>query len=60
MSENSKFGNKIKVKGRGHKGGVEEEDRYDGRGGIFEKIEQDSLRSGPAQCMFFLIDLKIC
>jgi hypothetical protein len=52
LAQNSKFtSTKIKLKGRGHKGCTEDEDRYDGRGGIFEKIEQDSLRSGPAQCM---------
>ncbi len=42
-------GKKIKRKGRGHVGGGEE-DRYDGRGGIFEKIEQDMSTSGPSQC----------
>jgi len=39
---------KIKLKGRGHKE-HNEEDRYDGRGGIFEKIEQDSNKLGPSQ-----------
>lgn len=44
-------GKRIKRKGRGHNnGGNNEEDRYDGRGGIFEKIEQDMSTSGPSQC----------
>eukprot|EP01041_Mallomonas_annulata_P003703 gene3703-7363_t len=40
---------KLKVKGRGHGSAhMDEEDKYQGRGGIFETIEQSSS-SGPAQ-----------
>ena len=42
---------KIKLKGRGHNRSIEEDD-YDGRGGIFDRIEQDS-DSGPAQCKIY-------
>ncbi len=42
---------KIKVKGRGHERRQEDNDRYDGRGGVFERIEQSS-GSGPLQCQF--------
>ena len=38
-----------KVKGRGHKRNPDEEERHRGRGGLFEKIEQEP-GSGPAQC----------
>jgi len=39
-----------KRKGRGHTKNAEStEERYDGRGGIFEKIEQDSTVTGPSQ-----------
>mmetsp|Transcript_5286 Transcript_5286/g.5429 ORF Transcript_5286/g.5429 Transcript_5286/m.5429 type:complete len:155 (-) Transcript_5286:219-683(-) len=38
---------RIKAKGRGH-AHMDEEDKYEGRGGIFETIEQSSS-SGPAQ-----------
>jgi RNA-binding protein 8A len=44
-SENRK---KKKSKGRGH--AHMDHDRYEGRGGIFERIEQDGSE-GPAQCM---------
>ena len=41
---------KIKVKGRGHGSAhMDQEDKYEGRGGIFETIEQ-STSGGPAQC----------
>ncbi len=51
-SKNSSSSSRIKTKGRGHKSKGEEADRYDGRGGIFEKIEQDSSSTaGAAQCM---------
>ncbi len=43
----------LKKKGRGHNQTVEE-DRYDGRGGVFEKIEQDA-NSGPSQCIKYNI-----
>lgn len=52
-NENKKGGavdRKIKKKGRGHNGDRSEEDKYDGRGGVFEKIEQDSKTQGPSQC----------
>lgn len=53
MGSDEAKSNRIKVKGRGHKSRSEDEDRYDGRGGIFEKIEQDSS-AGPAQCTLLL------
>jgi hypothetical protein len=45
---------KAKVKGRGHKRNPDEEERYRGRGGLFEKIEQEP-GSGPAQCEYFSV-----
>jgi hypothetical protein len=39
---------KKKSKGRGH--AHMDTDRYEGRGGIFERIEQES-NDGPAQCI---------
>lgn len=42
----------VKTKGRGHdKGGDGEEDRYNGRGGVFENIQKGG-GSGPLQCKF--------
>jgi hypothetical protein len=40
---------RIKVKGRGHNRREEDDDRYDGRGGVFERIEQ-SAGPGALQC----------
>lgn len=40
---------KTRVKGRGHREATEE-DRYEGRGGVFESIHQDG--GGPARCKF--------
>ena len=40
----------------------DEHDKYGGRGGIFETIEQNG-KSGPAQCMIFyciILSLKYC
>ena len=58
-----KGGNKgeFKTKGRGFdRRGDDENDRYDGRGGVFERLEQ-SNKSGPQQCKFFLQTLiAIC
>lgn len=42
-----------RTKGRGH-AHMDDEDRYKGRGGIFETIEQDS-DDGPAQCKYITI-----
>jgi len=42
---------KLKIKGRGHERRQEDNDRYDGRGGVFERIEQ-SAGSGPLQCKY--------
>ncbi len=39
----------VKVKGRGHERVDDDDDRYDGRGGVFERIEQ-SAGPGPLQC----------
>lgn len=40
----------VKAKGRGHdKGADAEEDRYNGRGGVFENIQRGG-GSGPLQC----------
>ncbi len=39
----------MKTKGRGHEKRHDEDDRYDGRGGVFERLEQSS-GSGPLQC----------
>lgn len=39
----------VKVKGRGHTNDGDNDDRYDGRGGVFERIEQSS-GPGPLQC----------
>lgn len=51
-TKNTSSSSRMKIKGRGHKAKGEEGDRYDGRGGIFEKIEQDSSSTaGAAQCM---------
>lgn len=46
----------VKSKGRGHnKGGdAEDEDRYNGRGGVFENIQRGG-GAGPLQCMIFII-----
>jgi len=43
-------GKRVKVKGRGHemRRRYEDDDRYDGRGGVFERLEQ-SAGSGPQQ-----------
>lgn len=41
----------IKTKGRGHDS-RNEEDRYVGRGGVFENVPKDS-GSGPLQCRFY-------
>lgn len=48
---------KTKVKGRGHERRQEDNDRYDGRGGVFERIEQSS-GSGPLQCNFDFYSFK--
>ena len=48
-TKKSEKSNKIKVKGRGHSQ-VDEEDRYDGRGGVFESISQE--KRGPSQCKY--------
>eukprot|EP01031_Cornospumella_fuschlensis_P042024 gene42024-51305_t len=39
---------RIKIKGRGHNRRPEHDDRYNGRGGVFERLEQSS-GSGPLQ-----------
>lgn len=39
----------VKTKGRGHEKGDGEEDRYNGRGGVFENIQRGG-GSGPLQC----------
>jgi hypothetical protein len=40
---------KIKKKGRGHQRRVDEDDRYNGRGGVFERLEE-TRGPGPLQC----------
>lgn len=49
-------GKRVKVKGRGHEARRrhEDDDRYDGRGGVFERLEQ-SGGQGPQQCEFYAI-----
>jgi hypothetical protein len=42
-------GSDYKIKGRGHDRRHNEDDRYDGRGGVFERLES-SGGSGPLQC----------
>ena len=43
---------KIKAKGRGHRNrDHDDENRYDGRGGVFEGISQ-SHKTGPAKCKY--------
>lgn len=44
----------IASKGRGHTRTDEDDVRYDGRGGVFERIEQTS-GPGPLQCNLFVI-----
>lgn len=44
----------VKVKGRGHERRTDADDRYDGRGGVFERIEQ-SEGPGPLQCTWFTL-----
>lgn len=39
-----------KVKGRGHGSAHMYGERYEGRGGVFEKIGRDGSRGGPLQC----------
>jgi hypothetical protein len=39
----------FKQKGRGHRAHMDEAERYGGRGGVFETIEQDE-GAGPARC----------
>jgi hypothetical protein len=39
----------VKTKGRGHDKGDADEDRYNGRGGVFENIHRGG-GSGPLQC----------
>lgn len=46
----------MKTKGRGHEKRHDEDDRYDGRGGVFERLEQSS-GSGPLQCKFSRLNL---
>ena len=53
----------IKVKGRGHNRDDGDKDdyhnsRYAGRGGVFERIEQDK-GSGPSQCKNFISKYRI-
>lgn len=59
MSENvkasgdtGKKGPAVKTKGRGHDKGDGDEDRYSGRGGVFENIQRGG-GSGPLQCKSF-------
>lgn len=40
---------KIKKKGRGHQRRADDDDRYSGRGGVFERLAQ-SGGAGPLQC----------
>jgi hypothetical protein len=52
--KNESSGSDIKIKGRGHNRRTEDDDRYDGRGGVFEKLEQGSNdKKGPLQCKVF-------
>jgi hypothetical protein len=52
--KNESSGSDIKIKGRGHNRRTEDDDRYDGKGGVFEKLEQGSNdRKGPLQCELF-------
>ncbi len=47
----------IKVKGRGHRQRNEDDtDRYEGRGGQFETIQQEQV-SGPAKCKSLRVTL---
>lgn len=39
----------VKTKGRGHEQPASEEDKYNGRGGVFENI-QSGGGSGPLKC----------
>lgn len=50
-------GKRVKVKGRGHEARRrhDDDDRYDGRGGVFERLEQ-SGGQGPQQCQFAFAD----
>lgn len=48
-TDETEKGSKIKIKGRGHQRHKEDDDRYNGRGGVFERLEQ-SGGSGPLQC----------
>lgn len=50
----------MKTKGRGHDKHHDDDDRYDGRGGVFERLEQTN-GSGPMQCknhscVYFLVN----
>ena len=47
MEEGSKAGG-FQMKGRGHHSRDDEDSKYDGRGGVFETIEQEP-GAGPAQ-----------
>ena len=54
-ASNSEHNYKIKVKGRGHSNRNNSE-RYDNRGGIFERIDQER-GDGPAQCELWTVSL---
>jgi hypothetical protein len=43
----------VRTKGRGH-GKQNDDDRYNGRGGVFERLEQSS-GAGPLQCNLNLL-----
>lgn len=48
-NERSHRKDKIRVKGRGHDRNYDVDDRYSGRGGVFERLQQNA-DSGPLQC----------
>ena len=53
---------KSRVKGRGHGSAhMYGEERYEGRGGVFERIGRDDGRGGPSQCKTYcLSNLTFC
>ena len=45
-----------RVKGRGHGSAhMYGEERYEGRGGVFERIGRDGDRRGPIQCKSYIL-----